>query len=191
MVGWHHKLDGHEFEQALGIGDGQGSLMCSRPWGRKELDMSEELIRTDNGVEMLENRKCKSLSRVRLFVTHGLQSPWNSPGQNTGVGSLSLLQGIFPTQGSNTGLLHCRQILNQLSHKENRKEVYKNKQWKIGEKRKSDLDKTLGLGHEGRVQGNGSFLQENIQKKESYPGMNFVYVVIILWLAFLFYRSSS
>ena len=42
---------------------------------------------------------------------HGLYSPWNSPGQNTGVGSLSLLQGIFPTQGSNPGLPHCRQIL--------------------------------------------------------------------------------
>ena len=41
---------------------------------------------------------------------HGLYSPWNSPDQNTGVGSLSLLQGIFPTQGSNPGLLHCRQI---------------------------------------------------------------------------------
>ena len=39
---------------------------------------------------------------------HGLYSPWNSPGQNTGVGILSLLQGIFPTQGSNPGLLHCR-----------------------------------------------------------------------------------
>ena len=47
---------------------------------------------------------------------HGLYSPWNSPGQNTGVVSLSLLQGIFPTQGSNPGLLHCRQILYQLSH---------------------------------------------------------------------------
>ena len=47
----------------------------------------------------------------------GLYSPWNSPGQNTGVGSLSLLQGIFPTQGSNPGLLHCRWILYQLSHK--------------------------------------------------------------------------
>ena len=44
-------------------------------------------------------------------------SPWNSPGQNTGVGSLFLLQGIFPTQGLNPGLLHCRQILYQLSHK--------------------------------------------------------------------------
>ena len=43
--------------------------------------------------------------------------PWNSPGQNTGMGSLSLLQGIFPTQGSNPGLSHCRQILYQLSHK--------------------------------------------------------------------------
>ena len=47
----------------------------------------------------------------------GLYSPWNSPGKNTGVGSLSLLQGIFPTQGSNLGLLNCRCILYQLSHK--------------------------------------------------------------------------
>ena len=47
---------------------------------------------------------------------HGLYSPWNSPGQNTGMGSLSLLQGIFPTQGSNPGLPYCRQILYQLSH---------------------------------------------------------------------------
>ena len=45
-----------------------------------------------------------------------LYSPWNSPGQNTGVGSLSLLQGIFPTQGLNGGLPHCRQILHQQSH---------------------------------------------------------------------------
>ena len=48
---------------------------------------------------------------------HGLYSPWNSPGQNTGVGSLSLLQGIFPTQGSNPDLPHCRWILYPLSHK--------------------------------------------------------------------------
>ena len=48
---------------------------------------------------------------------HGLQSPWNSPGQNTGVGTCSLLQGIFPTQGSNPGLPQCRWILYQLSHK--------------------------------------------------------------------------
>ena len=47
----------------------------------------------------------------------GLYSPWNSPGQNTGVRSLSLLQGIFPTQGSNPGLPHYRWIRYQLSHR--------------------------------------------------------------------------
>ena len=52
------------------------------------------------------------LSHVQLFVT-----PWNSPGQNTGVGSHSLLQGIFQTQGLNPGLSHCRWILYKLSHK--------------------------------------------------------------------------
>ena len=48
---------------------------------------------------------------------HGLYSPWDSLGQNTGVDSLSLLQGIFPAQGLNPGFLHCRQIFYQLSHK--------------------------------------------------------------------------
>ena len=49
---------------------------------------------------------------------HGLYSPWNSPSQNTGVGSRSLLQGIFPTQGLDPGLPHFRWILYQLSHQE-------------------------------------------------------------------------
>ena len=48
--------------------------------------------------------------------SHGLYSPWNSPSQNTGVDNCSLLQGIFPTQGLNPGLLHCRQILYHLSN---------------------------------------------------------------------------
>ena len=43
MVGWHHRLDGHEFEQALGVGDRQGSLVCCSPWSHKELDMTELL----------------------------------------------------------------------------------------------------------------------------------------------------
>ena len=64
--------------------------------------------------------KWKPLSRVRLFETP--YSPWNSPGQNTGVGSLSLLQGIFPSQGSNPDLSRCRQILYQLSHKGSHKQ---------------------------------------------------------------------
>ena len=57
MAGWHHRLDGHEFEQALGIGDGQGSLVCSRPWGCKELDMTEGLTRTDKGGGWKTERK--------------------------------------------------------------------------------------------------------------------------------------
>ena len=47
MVGWHHWLDGHEFEQALGVGDGQGSLVCCSPWGHKELDRTEQLKWTE------------------------------------------------------------------------------------------------------------------------------------------------
>ena len=43
MVGWHHQLDGHEFEQALGVGDGQGGLACCGPQHRKELEMTEQL----------------------------------------------------------------------------------------------------------------------------------------------------
>ena len=62
-----------------------------------------------------ESESCSFVSNS--LWPHRLYSPRDSPGQNTGVGSLSLLQGIFPTQGLNWGLLHCRQILYQLSHK--------------------------------------------------------------------------
>ena len=48
---------------------------------------------------------------------HGLPCPWDSPSKNTGVGSHSLFQGIFPTQGLSLGILHCRQILDHLSHR--------------------------------------------------------------------------
>ena len=43
MVVWHHRFNGHEFEQALGVGDGQGSLTCCSPWDLKESDMTEQL----------------------------------------------------------------------------------------------------------------------------------------------------
>ena len=46
-VGWHHQVDGREFEQAPRAGDGQGSLVCCRPWGHKESDMTERLNCTD------------------------------------------------------------------------------------------------------------------------------------------------
>ena len=51
MVGWHHRLKGHELEQAPEDSEGQGSLACCNPWGRKESDMSEEL----------NNNSCKAL----------------------------------------------------------------------------------------------------------------------------------
>ena len=64
-----------------------------------------------------EGKWSESLSVMSDFLwSHGLHRPWNSPGQNTRVGSLSLLQGVFPTQEQNPGLPHCRQILYQLSH---------------------------------------------------------------------------
>ena len=64
-----------------------------------------------------EMRKVK-VKVTQSYPTHcDPYSPWNSPGQNTGVGSLCLLQGIFPTQGSNPDLPHCRQIFYQLSLK--------------------------------------------------------------------------
>ena len=47
MVGWHHQDNGNEFEQTQGNGEGQGSLVCCSPWGRKELDMAKQLNRTE------------------------------------------------------------------------------------------------------------------------------------------------
>ena len=47
MIGWHHRLHGHESEQALGVGDGQGSLVCCSPWGHKGSYMTEKLNRTE------------------------------------------------------------------------------------------------------------------------------------------------
>ena len=64
MAGWHHRLDAHEFEWTLGVGDGQGGLACCDSWGRKESDMTEqlnwtELIEGKSGIMKFNNRKCK------------------------------------------------------------------------------------------------------------------------------------
>ena len=48
MVGWHHRLNGYEFEQMLGDSRGQNSLACCSPWGRKELDMTEQLSKNNS-----------------------------------------------------------------------------------------------------------------------------------------------
>ena len=93
---------------------------CATGW-KMSLPLEQELHRDHReyaeGFYTILNSESKSCSVTLDSVgPHGLYSPWNSPGQNTGVGSCFHLQGIFPTQGSNPGLLHCRQILYQLSY---------------------------------------------------------------------------
>ena len=68
----------------------------------------------DRGAWWLQSMRWHRVERD--CESQSLYSPWNSPGQNTAVGSLSLLQGIFPIQGSNPGFPHCRWILYHLSH---------------------------------------------------------------------------
>ena len=51
MVGWHHRLNGHEVEQTLGDGEGQGSLVCCSPWGQRESDTTEQLNNKEEGIE--------------------------------------------------------------------------------------------------------------------------------------------
>ena len=83
-----------------------------------ELNIQKTKIVAPGPIGLWQMKRSESHSVLSdSLQPHGLSSPWNSPGQNTGVGSLSLLQGIFPTQGLNPGLPHCRQILYQLSHK--------------------------------------------------------------------------
>ena len=64
----------------------------------------------ESAQHVLVAQSCPTLCNPRLHC------PWDSPGKNTGVGCHFLLQGIFPIQGSNPSLLHCRQILHHLSH---------------------------------------------------------------------------
>ena len=119
----------HNFFSLLHVVDANKSKNTSRGYSfgpiwriiiiKNKLNWSMQNLQTCMHLfSALENENNKLLSRVWLFVTPWtIYSPWNSPGQNTRVGSFSLLQGIFPTQESNPGFLHCRQILYQLSHK--------------------------------------------------------------------------
>ena len=68
MVGWHHLLNGHEFEQAPGAGDGQGSLECCSPWGCKELEMTERLNWTELKQVISKDRQ-KTILRVKIFFS--------------------------------------------------------------------------------------------------------------------------
>ena len=90
MVRWHHWLNGREFEQALGVGDGQGSLACCSPWGCKKSDKTEQLNWTGGGLV------------TKLCPTPCNPMDYSAPGH-------FLLQGIFWIQGSNLCLLPGRQ----------------------------------------------------------------------------------
>ena len=66
MVGWHHRLNGHEFEQALGDGEGQGGLACCRSWGHKESDTTELLNNNNKVYNSIMSKKC---SHPNLKIT--------------------------------------------------------------------------------------------------------------------------
>ena len=75
MVGWHHRFNGHEFEQAPGVGDGQGNLACCSLWGHKKLDMTERLKLTEmiDFVSIISIRCVLFLSQLNnscLFYSH-------------------------------------------------------------------------------------------------------------------------
>ena len=68
MVGWHHRLNGHVFEQALGDGEGQGRLACCGPWGHKESDMTERLDNNEVGTSckiLIIDRRCNKIGAQR------------------------------------------------------------------------------------------------------------------------------
>ena len=80
--------------------------------------MKRNLFTWNYTLQVVESESESCLVMSDSLWPHGLCSPRNPPGQNTGAGSLSLFQGIFPTKGLKPGLPHCRWILYQLSHKE-------------------------------------------------------------------------
>ena len=96
---------------------GKYKIFCEEYRKIKGLDPEHNFVSfsvTKCNYQRSESESCSVMSNS--FWPHGLYSPGNSQDQNTGVVSCSFLQGIFPTQGSNPGLPHCRQILYQLSH---------------------------------------------------------------------------
>jgi len=69
VVGWYHQLDGHEFEQARGVGDGQGSLVCCNPWGHKDLDTTELMNWPDSSLTL------PTTSTLALFNSFSSNKP--------------------------------------------------------------------------------------------------------------------
>ena len=74
MVGWHHRLNGHEFEQTPGDGEGQRSLVCCSPWGHKELDMTQPLNNNNNMADRQKGTSHNGLT-VQTDTTLHLDTP--------------------------------------------------------------------------------------------------------------------
>ena len=118
--------------ERLGMLHSMGSQRVGHEWAT-ELNWNEcveyaDKIYTSGKGLSIPLLVCWELSRSVMsnsLCPHGLYSPWNSPGKNTGVGCHALLQGIFPTQGSNPSLPHCRCILYHLNHQ---RSIWKTKQ---------------------------------------------------------------
>ena len=115
---WHgHSLQYSYLENPHGQGSprlhSMGTKRVGHNWGTKHTYTVQHASHWSHVTEWVSESRSVVSDSLR---PHGLYSPWNSPGQNTGVVSLSLLQGIFPTQGSNPGLPHCRRSLYQLSY---------------------------------------------------------------------------
>ena len=114
MVGWHHRLDGHAFEQALGIGDGQGSLVCCSLWGCKEPDTTERL--NQNSMLVLEGL----LLRRGLAEAHHREGalaaavlegpPWHKPSWRSPLtlGSVQFSHLVMSDSLQPHGLQHAR-----------------------------------------------------------------------------------
>ena len=88
MFGWHHQLKGHEFEQALAVGDGQGSPACYGPWVRKELDMTEQLNWTD---KIKSHQSSEEEKGPNIFTTCYLKFSWEETGKWRITASQTLL----------------------------------------------------------------------------------------------------
>ena len=88
MVGWHHRLNGHEFEWTLGVGDGQGGLACCSPWGHKEWDTTEQLNWTEKNISIevfkkqyIYFRKSKIINKVMKQVVMLYEPPHKTESQ--------------------------------------------------------------------------------------------------------------